>query len=132
MSDVARFTVVPPLRCFYQLEDSLSDVCGALARWQRVCGDGAICAYFCDEHASPTDTPIAGAQLVRRVTVTLDVSFAGASLVPALARRDALARLEAAVRAAGGLINLHAVYDAVGRFEPPAPRRRHASRHGVA
>lgn len=125
MSDVARFSFVPPLRCFHAEWNRAAHVCGAPARWTRVSGDTQPGPFFCDEHRGPKDTPIEGALLVRRVTLTLDVSFAGASAMPAIARADALARLERAIADIGGVINLHQVYDVVGRYEPPPARRKH-------
>lgn len=124
MADVARFLTRPPLRCCYADPNSEHRVCGAPASWQRTSGGASAAAFFCDAHRERGDVPIAGEQLLRRVSITCEITFAGASPIPALARMEALSRLELAVDRAGGMLNLHTVCDAVGRHAPPAPPPR--------
>jgi hypothetical protein len=124
VADVARFLARPPLRCCSAEPTSESLVCGAPAAWRRPTCNGSPAAYFCDAHQEPGDVPIAGDTLFRRVSVTCEISFAGVSANPGIARAEALARLELAVERAGGMLNLHTMTDALGRHEPPAPPPR--------
>ena len=62
--------------------------------------------------------------MFRRVSLTLEVLFAGVSHIPAMAQIEAVARLERAVEAAGGIVSLNAASSTVGRYEPPPPPTR--------
>lgn len=129
MGDVARFLARPQLRCCQPVENTEHLVCGAPAEWRRPSRVASAADYFCDAHKLPADVPIAGATLFRRVSITCDINFAGASENPTVARMEALSRLQLAIERAGGMLNLHAVTDAVGCHEPPAlPPRSRAGR----
>lgn len=73
-------------------------------------------AYFCDAHRSASDVPLPSSGVIRRVSVQVQVLFAGASWVPTEAEREAVARLEQAVDRAGGLLSLSSVSSSVGQF----------------
>jgi hypothetical protein len=68
----------------------------------------------------PTDEPLSGAQLVRRVSVTLEVYFCGTFVEPAMAHAEAWARVEEAIEHAGGLVSLRDVRSVLGRYTAPA------------
>lgn len=124
MGDVAQFTILPPLRCYQQLPDSEPGICGEPACQQRVTAGGLQIGFYCAKHTRPGDTPIATTVTFRRVSVALEIVFAGTSPIPALAQAEALRRVELAVEQAGGLLNLSAVTSAIGRYTvPPAPER---------
>lgn len=122
MDDVARFQFAPPIRCCRQVPDSPFGVCGELATVRRPELGISSAAFFCGEHAQPGDVPIAGELLIRRISITMDVSFTGTSPMAAMARAEALARLETALESVGARLNLHAVTDVVGRYQHQAPR----------
>ena len=120
MPDVAEFAVVPPLRCHELLHHSPGAVCGAKAEWMRPGQHELPVGYFCSQHREPTDVRIPETFVLRRVSITADVLFAGASMAQALSQAEAVDRLERAIRSVGGVINLHTVTSAVGRCSPPA------------
>lgn len=115
-ADGPQFVVRPPLRCYHRLADRPGLICAELAvRFRPEC-NGDEGAFFCAAHARPTDTAIPDAAAFRRVSVMLEVCFSGVSLLEAVAHAEALDRLERAVAAAGGVINLHACRSVVGRL----------------
>ena len=75
--------------------------------------------FYCYRHRREGDVPLAGEVLFRRVSITLEAVFAASSSVPMVAKIEALARLDRAVKGAGGFVNLHAVTTVVGRGRPP-------------
>jgi hypothetical protein len=74
--------------------------------------------YFCEQHAAPGDQPIPVEHTFRRVRVFCDVYFAGVAVSAPVSQTEAVARLEAAVRAAGGAIEVHEVRSHVVRSVP--------------
>ena len=128
MGEHAKFYVRPRLRCCQPKFDPARVICGEPARWRRPAPAGTVDCYFCPEHAAHGDVPIAGVTLFRRVQIVAEVTFAGVSAMPALARAEALARLERAVEEAGGMLNLHAMTDVIGSHEPETPRQAAALR----
>lgn len=74
--------------------------------------------FFCAEHSQPGDEPVTDDVVFRLVSITLDVRLCGVSHVPGFAHAEALARLERAIEAAGGVINLHACRSQLARLEP--------------
>lgn len=121
MSDIARFTVCPPLRCGEATSNPTRPLCGAVAYWEAPPPPGALPVFHCAAHRIPTDRLIGPAVILRRVLILADIQFAGVRHVSSTARAEALARLEDAVIQAGGLLNLVEITDVVGRYEPPAP-----------
>ena len=117
--DSSVFTVCPPFRCFGQPSHLRGEVCCRPAAWTRPTRLDVAPTFFCDRCKQPTDVPIVGDELFRRVTVTLDVMFASVSLLPAAAHTEAVARLDALLRPHGGVICLHGVTSQVGRYTPP-------------
>jgi hypothetical protein len=95
----------------------------------RIAGEGSCVGFFCELHRQPGDVPIAPPFIFRRVAVTLEVLFAGTSSNATLAQIEAVSRLEQAVQAAGGVINLHSARSTVGRYVAPAsPPRKPAGK----
>lgn len=87
-------------------------------------------ATFCDGHHTIGDVPIPETLIVHRVRVQVDVLFAGVSPIAAEARTEALAVLERAVVAAGGVISVHQVSSCMVRYGPlPAVGEGRAVRH---
>jgi hypothetical protein len=74
--------------------------------------------YFCEQHAVPTDEPIPLEHVFRRVCVWADVFFAGVAVSAPVSHTEAVARLEAAVRAVGGFLDVHTVRSNVVRSVP--------------
>jgi hypothetical protein len=127
MNDVARFTVAPKIRCCHFAKHRESSICGEIASWKAPSQYASTGAYFCEEHRRPEHVPIAGTVLFRRVSLQIEVLFAGVSPIPAMAQAEALARLERAVESAGGMLSIKAASSVVGYCElpgPPVARRR--------
>jgi hypothetical protein len=74
--------------------------------------------FFCAVHSQAGDEPLTDDVPFRLVSVTLDVRLAGVNHVPGFAHAEALGRLERAIAAAGGVINLHTVRSQLARLEP--------------
>ncbi len=128
---VPRCALAPPLRCCQRVGSSPARICGELARWQRPGNYWFATEYFCDEHRAPTDTEIAGERIFRRVRVTCDVLFAAVDVNAPIAQTEALARLEQAVQAAGGVLDVERVISNVVKWEPqPGQGRASGGRGG--
>jgi hypothetical protein len=126
--ELPSFPSSPPIRCQQILGNSPSTFCGKLARWEWLVAAGDCKYYFCDQHKHATDVPIATPAILRRIVIECRVAVLGVSVVPALAHAEALARLEAAVAALGGGLDVDRVTSALGRCAPsPAPGERNAS-----
>jgi hypothetical protein len=72
--------------------------------------------FHCDEHAEATDSPVAGDFVIRRARVTCDVLLAGVDERQGAAQVEAVARLAAAVAAAGGVLDVKMVTSQIGRY----------------
>jgi hypothetical protein len=119
MVDMARFTAAPAPRCFYCGEESEPFACGEAACWMRPGPADYPAGYFCPAHRAEGDVPIPPDYVVRRVSIVLEVVFAGTSWSDGHARAEAVCRLEEAVQGAGGLISLSQVSTALGRRAAP-------------
>ncbi len=114
------FGTCPPLRCCAQVDGRPGRVCGELATAKRPSTHWFDARFFCDKHRSPSDEPIAGDQVVRRVRLTCDVLLAGVTSSAPGAQAEAVARLEAAVRAIGGVLEVDRVHSTFGRYPAQA------------
>lgn len=128
--ELEQFTLVPKLRCFERVGGRDGSICGHPARWMRP--DTAICVggYFCDTHRKVGDLPIAADAPFRRVRLTVDVLMSGASWSAPIAHSEALGRLDRAVRAVGGWLDVKLVTSTIGRASPSAVRRAPPADHG--
>lgn len=117
---VPAFAVSPTLRCYHVEGNSIRFVCGAPARWrepgQHWFGD----SFFCDVHRKPTDVLVEADVAIRRVRITCDVFLAGTNIRAPQAQAEAVARLERAIAAAGGILDVHGVLSTVGRIRAAA------------
>jgi len=96
-----------------------TDVVGwQLATHMRPGRDWFTTEYFCEQHAGPADQPIPLEHVFRRVQVFCDVYFAGVAVSAPVSHTEAVARLESAIRAAGGAIDVHQVRSYVVRSAP--------------
>ena len=118
MSTVPGVAIAPPPRCFSRGIDRCGPVCGELASHMRRGRDWFNTEYFCGQHAAPGDEPIPPEHIFRRVRVFCDVYFAGVAVSAPVSHTEAVARLEAAVRAAGGAIEVHEVRSHVVQSAP--------------
>lgn len=125
---VPEFFLSPPLRCFGPPADRVSLVCGKRACWERPPVHEVAGSFFCDEHRRPGDVPIAPDAVYRRVQVECEVFFAATSFVRGGAHSEALAQLERAVLAAGGVIAGSGVTSVTGRQAPTVGPRRDPAR----
>jgi hypothetical protein len=78
--------------------------------------------FACSVHALRGDEPITDEAIFRLVSVTMEVRLCGAGESPGMAHAEALSRLEEAIAAAGGVINLHACRSLLARAEPQPAR----------
>jgi hypothetical protein len=122
--DIRLFTVLPPLRCCFYLNLPGRSFCGERAVLFRPTDAFGRGAFFCRAHADATDQAIVADVLVRRVRVLADAVFAGVSMVRQDAHSEAIDQLEAAIKARGGLLNLHSVTSEVGRLQAPGSCER--------
>jgi hypothetical protein len=119
LRNVPALAIAPPARCYYRGETRLGTICGELANWLRPGRDWFTCAYFCDAHRGPSDLPIPAEHAIRRVRVNAAMLFAAACQNATIAHTEALARLEAAVQHAGGLLDVQDVTSTFGKSSPP-------------
>jgi hypothetical protein len=101
--------IAPPVRCFYRGNHGCGSVCGQLATHARPGRDWFGTEYFCEQHSVPGDAPIQPEHVFRRVRIFCDVLFAGVSTAAPMSHAEAVGRLEAAVREAGGALDVHEV-----------------------
>ena len=121
MADIPLVVVRPPLRCFSRRQDPPGEICDWEATFVRHSRAGVPPTFLCSAHSQSGDEPITDDVVFRLVSVTLEVRMCGVSHVPGFAHSEALARLERAIAAAGGVINLHACRSQLARLEPQAP-----------
>lgn len=124
------FRVMPPLRCCARSGNSAQLFCAKLAYWRRPAAHTILEQVFCHVHQQPGDEPIAGALMLRRVELRLDVWLHGMGFTTLEAHAEGLQRLEVAVLGLGGLMNLHGVTSEIGRFTLPAVVERRKARFG--
>lgn len=115
VANVPQFGIVTPLRCFHPLPGSEPPICGAPAKWKRPGVDWFTDEYFCDEHRRELDLSIAGDVVFRRVRVQLDVLLAATSSGDPQSRAEAMARVEGAIKAIGGCLDVHGTHSSFGR-----------------
>lgn len=121
MADVPRVAVRPPLMCSVTGKTSVDYVCESRASLMRFVPGSTLPQFFCPEHARLGDEPITDEALFRLVSVTLEIRLSGVSDNPAISHAEALGRLEYAIDAVGGVINLHACRSMLARAEPSPP-----------
>lgn len=107
MPEDRRSILTPPLRCHEPIGGRLDRRCGELAVYMVLSHSEAEPLFFCHAHGAPAMMPIAGELRIRLVTLRVDVLFAGMPGGGQPAHREAFERMERAVQAAGGLLNLH-------------------------
>ncbi len=117
-------TYAPPLRCGHRDESPERQVCGAVAMRFRPGPNWFTPEYFCQDHSRAEDLGIPTAHIFRRVRVTVDVLFAGTSMEGPAAHAEAVARLERAVTAAGGLLEVDRVRSAMVKSMPLQPAQQ--------
>lgn len=110
----------PPVRCYHTDGNSRYAICGELARWKRPGNHWFDDAYFCDRHRAECDEPIVGELVVRRVRLTVDVLFAGASRDAPFAQTEAVQRLERVLASAGAVVEIHEVRSNPVRYRSQA------------
>jgi hypothetical protein len=118
---IPRVSVLPPIRCGHQLDDSALSACGASARWMRIGFGGHCFGFRCDDHKRDNDSPLPAAFAIRHVSVKADLVFAGTTFVPELAEREGVELARRGAESVGGLLNLHDVRSYVGQWTAPAP-----------
>jgi hypothetical protein len=119
-------TITPPLRCHQSVGGSPRAYCAAPAVWLREGNALFDDAYFCDAHASASDVPIPETVIAHRVRLAVDVLFSGISPLATEARAEAVSRLQAAVRSAGGVVTVHGATSCTVRYGdlPPVGQGR--------
>lgn len=113
---VPAFAVTPPPRCFTAVGPSPEQKCGELATRRRRGNRWFSDTFHCPQHADSTDVPIGGEFVVRRVRVSCDVLLAGVDERQGPAQTEAVARLAAAVAAAGGVLDVKIAASQIGRY----------------
>src|SRR5262249_27747827 len=131
MSTPPAVSIAPPPRCYDRGENRCGPPCGEITTHFRPGRDWFSNEYFCSTHRGPGDVLIAADHVFRRVTVFCDVYFAGVSSSAPMSQTEAVSRLEAIVRAAGGALDVHQVRSYVVRSSPqPGPRTEFAGQGG--
>lgn len=121
-NDYPNWSVVPPPRCHRPTGPLPRKFCGELASW-KVPGNAIFSdLYFCDAHKPRDCQPIDFVGVLRRVTISGVVYFAGVSRFKSQAEAEAVERLDAAVRAAGGILDVLGSYSRMGLARPVALR----------
>jgi hypothetical protein len=124
---VPTFTISPAMRCFHCEASSPRVICGELATRRRRGEFWFDDSFFCDAHARPTDEPISGECIFHRFRFNADIIIAGCSLKPDLAYDEALRRLEAAIAAVGGILDVQMCGKQFGRYSPASERRQNGT-----
>jgi len=114
-------SIQPPLRCHQWVGGPSGGFCAKGAAWLRAGNALFNDAYLCDGCRAPTDVPIPSTVIVNRVRLTVQVLFAGVSPRADLARAEAVARLEAAVQSAGGIVTVDGATSCLVRYGPLPP-----------
>jgi hypothetical protein len=109
----------PPARCYQEVGGSELAICGRIAKWKRPGSAFFEDEYFCDEHHNSGDVLITGAHAIRRVRLSVDVLLAGVNTAAPIAQTEAVARIEAAVRTIGGVLDIHGVRSSIVRYAAP-------------
>ena len=120
MSDAPLVLICPPMRCHQAIGGRPRLWCGDPASWQRPGNAMFPTAYFCEAHHQSSDIPLPAELTFRRVRVQLDVILCGTSAARGEAQAEAVARLEAAIAALGGVVSLQTVSSAWVRARPQA------------
>lgn len=113
---VPAFALCPPPRCRSGLEKPHGHACGQVASWMVVGTFWLDTVFYCNAHRPENAAPMAGDQVVRRIHVTCEVFLAGVDMREPMARAEAVGRLEAAITAAGGALDIRGVTSTVGRY----------------
>jgi hypothetical protein len=113
---VPAFGITPSPRCFTIVEGPPRRKCGEHATRRRAGNQWFADTFHCTQHAEPTDLELAGECIVRRVRVTCDVLLAGVDERQGIAQTEAVARVEAAIAAAGGVLDVKMVTSQIGRY----------------
>lgn len=113
---VPTFGTTPPPRCFASPSCPPFQACGEIATVRRRGNQVFPDTFFCDKHRDETDVAIAGEFIVRRVRVTCGILMAGVEHDAGECQVEAVARLEAAVHAAGGVLCVDSVHSSIGRY----------------
>jgi hypothetical protein len=121
---IPQCTIGPPLRCCYRDVGRPGGFCGDLAVAKRPGSLYFAPLYFCGVHRLPADVPIAGERVFRRVRLSLDVLLAAIDPAAPVAQAEALERLELAVKALGGEMDVLRVTSSFVRWTPPAGQGR--------
>jgi len=87
-------------------------------------------AFRCAKHAESGGVALSAPVAVRRVRMRVDVLLAGVTMNDPAARGEAVARLQSAVAAIGGIVEVEDVRSAVGRYAAPAGPGGQASSGG--
>jgi hypothetical protein len=116
------FATPPPPRCFAPTGNPERPICGELAPWRSPFPTSGEVSCRCDVHRLPTDEPIVGEQLQRRIRVSLVVDLAGTAYRPEDAKAEAVERLYRAVADIGGVMNLLDASSEIGLARLPPAR----------
>lgn len=118
MCERPTFALIGAFRCCQQVTSGSRLTCSRHARWKYQKDDDTVPLWFCDEHRLAADELVIGRQLVRRVSVTVDVLFCGVFQDAERAELEAVTRLQDAIESAGGVVNLQHARSVVGYFTP--------------
>lgn len=116
MMDDAPFVVVSPsLRCGHRERGAAPTWCGRPAVCVRPGSVWELPAYRCARHATAADVPLTPIVAFRRVRLLAQVDFAAVTFAKGPAQAEAIAALDRAVTAAGGLLTNANVTSAIVR-----------------
>lgn len=114
MANQPAFQAVPTPRCCAITSSSPLVICNRPATWKGNIDVGGVTPVWCDDDRPDFAVPISGVLRVRRIAIVSQVVFTSAVESDPLARAESLARLDRAVRGAGGLLSLHSITSLTG------------------
>jgi hypothetical protein len=118
------------IRCQAQDQNSAFGFCGRPAVRHRPGRLVAPDAYYCAEHAAPTDAEMPAEPSVRLVSLAIGVQLAGVSQMHVAAQNEAVEFVEAALKALGCRVDVQRVTSGMARVAPPARTERQTAAAG--
>jgi hypothetical protein len=115
---MAKLEKAPTLRCSHRQFSSPAPVCGRPASVERVDPETDARTFLCRAHARDSDYPLVEPSIVRLVTVSCELVFAGVSSAADVSQAEAAAAVELAALGAGAVLSVRSVTSTLARYYP--------------